>query len=111
MTKIVNSLSTKMEMENIISCMYLLGNPNHYSNLRFWPFYWQDFVMEVRKPWVQELTKQDSNMKAAPDKVAICQHNGWVVGLSPVHDYIFHVEEMETMCLHDWVLRCECEKL
>ncbi|KAF8221058.1 hypothetical protein L208DRAFT_1103729, partial [Tricholoma matsutake] len=110
MTKIVNSLSAKMEMGNVILCMYLLGNPDDYSNLRFQPFYWQNFVTEAQKPWVQELTKQDRNMKAAPDKVAICWHNGWVVRLLPVHNYIFHVEEMETMCFHDWMSRCECEK-
>ncbi|KAF8219301.1 hypothetical protein L208DRAFT_1341713 [Tricholoma matsutake] len=39
MTKIVNSLSTKMEMGNPMVCMYLLGNPDHYTNYLFIPFY------------------------------------------------------------------------
>jgi hypothetical protein len=40
MTKIVNSLSAKMEMGSPMSCMYLLGNPDHYTNYNFVLFYW-----------------------------------------------------------------------
>ncbi|KAF8240297.1 hypothetical protein L208DRAFT_1156220, partial [Tricholoma matsutake] len=80
---IVNSLSAKMEMGNVMSCMYLLGNPDHYSNFRFQPFYWQNFVSHVME------VQNHGNVKAAPDKVAIFRHNGWVVRLSPVHNYIF----------------------
>ncbi|KAF8237610.1 hypothetical protein L208DRAFT_1246566, partial [Tricholoma matsutake] len=51
MTKIVNSLSAKMEMGSPMACMYLLGNPDHYTNYLFVPFYWKSFVQEARKPW------------------------------------------------------------
>ena len=51
MTKIVNSLSGKMEWGSPIGSMYLLGNPDHYTNYTFTPFYWKSFVQEVRKPW------------------------------------------------------------
>ena len=44
MTKIVNSLSGKMEWGSLIGCMYLLGNPDHYTNYMFTPFYWKSFV-------------------------------------------------------------------
>ena len=39
MTKIVNSLSAKMEMRSPMACMYLLGNLDHYTNYSFVPFY------------------------------------------------------------------------
>ncbi|KAF8234664.1 hypothetical protein L208DRAFT_1547674 [Tricholoma matsutake] len=31
--------------------MYLLGNPDHYTNFDFVPFYWQSFVREARNSW------------------------------------------------------------
>jgi hypothetical protein len=54
MTKIVNSLSAKLEIGSPMASMYLLGNPDHYTNFVFVPVYWQSFVREARKPW--ELT-------------------------------------------------------
>jgi len=48
MTKIVNSLSAKMEMGSPMACMYLLSNPDHYTNYRFVPFYWQSYVHKTR---------------------------------------------------------------
>lgn len=53
MTKIVNSLSAKLEIGSPMDSMYLLGNPDHYTNFDFVPVYWQSFVREVRKPWEQ----------------------------------------------------------
>ena len=38
--KIVNALSTKTEMGAPMVCMYLLGNPDHYTNHTFVPFFW-----------------------------------------------------------------------
>ena len=49
MTKVVNLLSAKAEMGAPMICMYLLGNPDHYTNFIFVPFYWQSFVAEARK--------------------------------------------------------------
>ena len=53
MTKIVNSLSAKLEIGSPMVSMYLLGNPDHYTNFNFVPVYWQSFVREARKPWEQ----------------------------------------------------------
>ena len=107
MTKIINSLSAKMEMGSPMACMYLLGNPDHYTNYSFVPFCWKAFVQEARKHWEPQQTPltstsgADNNsssecMKAIKDpegkqheKVAIFKHNGRVIGLSPVHDYVF----------------------
>jgi hypothetical protein len=49
MTKMVNTMSTKLEMGSPIICLYLLGNPDHYTSHQFVPFYWQSFVHEVGK--------------------------------------------------------------
>jgi hypothetical protein len=47
MTRIMNSLSAKMEIGSPMACMYLLGNPDHYTDHTFVPFYWQSFVREA----------------------------------------------------------------
>jgi hypothetical protein len=70
MTKIVNSLSAKLEIGSPMASMYLLGNPDHYTNFNFVPVYWQSFVREVRKPWEQTHT-QVLNTDIAHDENAI----------------------------------------
>ena len=55
MTKIVNSLSAKLEIGSPMASLYLLGNPDHYTNFNFVPVYWQSFVSEARRSWEQTL--------------------------------------------------------
>src|SRR6266581_1338544 len=52
--------------------------------------------------------KEESN---ASEKVAILKYNNKIIGLSPVHDYIYRGEALRDMCLYDWVARCERTKL
>ena len=54
MTKIVNLLSAKVEMGFSMICMYLLGNPDHYTNHTFVPFYWQSFVTRVKQDFDED---------------------------------------------------------
>ena len=56
MTKMVNAMSAKLELGSPMICLYLLGNPDHYTGHRFVPFYWLSFVQEVRKAWNEDLT-------------------------------------------------------
>ena len=109
MTRIVNSLSAKMEIGSPMACMYLLGNPDHYTDHTFVPFYWQSFVREARKPWEQKCADSDTN-KEHPEKLTIFKCKGRVVGLSPVHDYVHRPAEFHFMCLYDWISRCRREK-
>ena len=133
MTNIVNSLSGKMEWVSLIGSMYLLGNPDHYTNYTFTPFYWKYFVQEVRKPWesqdiplTQNIPQPECDLnRACPDppqkpievahdqpkeKVAIFKRNGQVIGLSPVHNYVCQPLEFESTCLYDWISRYQREK-
>ena len=57
MTKIVNSLSAKLEIGSLMASMYLLGNPDHYTNFNFVPVYWQSFVREARSSWEESHTQ------------------------------------------------------
>jgi hypothetical protein len=49
MLKIVNALSSKMEIGSPMASMYLLQNPDHYTSHKFIPFWWKSFVNEVSK--------------------------------------------------------------
>jgi hypothetical protein len=47
MTKIVNNLSAKLEIGTPIVCLYLLKNPDHYTNYKFVTFYWKSYLRLV----------------------------------------------------------------
>ncbi len=55
MTKVVNMISAKMEMGAPMISMYLLGNPDHYTDHKFIPFYWQSFVAEAERAFRDDL--------------------------------------------------------
>jgi len=46
--KIVNALTSKMEIGSPMACLYLLDNPDHYTSHTFVPFWWRTYVSEVR---------------------------------------------------------------
>jgi len=105
MTKIVNNLSAKMEIGSPMACMYLLRNPDHYTNMKFVPFFWQGYLCEARRVW----HPVDTNDHV--EKITLMKNQSRIIGLSPVNDYIYCSVELEDMCLYDWVCRCKQEKL
>jgi hypothetical protein len=102
MTKIVNLISAKMEMGAPMISMYLLGNPDHYTDHKFVPFFWQSFVTEAERAFRDDLD---------PMKVVLVKRKGRIVGVSPVFDYIYRPLELEHMSLYEWVHRCSRVKL
>ena len=58
-------------------CMYLLNNPDNYTNLNFATCYWKSYVSEVWKTWVSE---QDDTM-ASTEKVTLLKRHGCIIGL------------------------------
>lgn len=79
--------------------MYLLGNPDHYTNHTFKSFYWQSYVTEARRFWYPD---EEGNFS---DKVMLMKRKGQILGLSPVFDYIYRSPELENMTLYEWILR------
>src|SRR5258707_11302195 len=49
MTKIVNMISAKMEMRAPMISMYLLGNPDHYTDHKSVSFFCQSYVIQKEK--------------------------------------------------------------
>jgi len=102
MTKIVKVISAKMEMGAPMISMYLLGNPDHYTDHKFIPFYWQSFVTEAERAFRDNL---------APMKVTLVRQKGSIVGVSAVFNYVYRPLELEYMSLYEWVHRCSQVKL
>ena len=95
MTKIANLLSAKAEMGSPMICMYLLGNPDHYTSHMFVPFYWQSFVTQVR----QDFDADEQEVQTT----TLGKKKGKIIGLSPVYDYIYQSPDLEDICLYNWV--------
>ena len=60
--KIVNALSSKMEIGSPMASMYLLQNPDHYTSHKFIPFWWKSFVNDTAssKSFYMNNAEQDS---------------------------------------------------
>ncbi len=101
-TKVVNMISVKTEMEAPMISMYLLGNCDHYTDHKFVPFFWQSFITEAEWEFRDDL---------APIKVTLVKNKGGIVGVSSVFDYIYQSLELEDMPLYEWVCRCSQIKL
>ena len=101
--KVVNLLSAKIEMGAPMICMYLLDNPDHYTDHTFVPFYWQSYVTEACSCF--EETKLEKH------KVALIKHKGCIVGLSSVFDYIYHPAELQNFTLYEWIAQFKHVKI
>src|ERR1700728_1611209 len=97
LTKIVNALTAKLEIGGPMASLYLLGNPDHYTNQKFVVFYWKSYVTAVLKAW-----KQDSDVQS--DKVILLKNvDGEYIVLSTVDDYIYRPYELSDKSLYEWI--------
>src|SRR6202034_1239003 len=97
LTKIVNALTAKLEIGGPMASLYLLGNPDHYTDQNFVVFYWKSYVTEVLKAW-----RQDNDVKS--DKVILLKNvDGEFIGLSIVDDYMYRPYELSDRSLYKWI--------
>ena len=94
--QIVNCLTGKLEIGGPMACMYLLGHPDHYTNVQFKTFYWRSFVREVRQAW-------NIDTDESPDKIAMVTNKGNIIGLSNTSDYQHRPPTFVDMNLYDWI--------
>src|SRR6266478_1477917 len=95
-TKIVNALTSQLEIGAPMAALYLLGNPDHYTNYQFVPCYWKSYVREARSFW------HKANEDDQPERVILTKRSRKLIGLSSVNDYIYRPTEYEDMSLYDW---------
>lgn len=100
MIKIVNSLTSKMEIGGPMASLYLLGNPDHYTSHKFVTVYWKVYVNEIKSAWEStDLMKVDE----CPDKVVIAKTPKKYVGISPLYDYMYRPKVFEQKSMYEWV--------
>ena len=97
LTQIVNNLTSKMEIGGPMASMYLLKNPDHYTNHKFRTFYWPNFVRAARYAW-----NPDSE-EYAEDQLVLLKIKGKIVGRTLVQDYVFRPVEYSHVSLYDWI--------
>ncbi|KAH7871529.1 uncharacterized protein C8R40DRAFT_993626, partial [Lentinula edodes] len=85
-----------MELGGPMISIYLLGNPDHYTDHHFVTFYWIDFVNEARRYW------HPDDIRSEKQKVTLMKRNGKIVGMSPVYDYMYRGENLAQMSLYEW---------
>ncbi|KAJ3841853.1 hypothetical protein F5878DRAFT_502000, partial [Lentinula raphanica] len=79
-TRVINLLSTKLELGSPMISLYLLQNPDHYTSHDFVPFYWKPFP-----------------------KVVLVKRKGKLIGLSSTFDYTHRPLTHDHYTLYDWV--------
>jgi hypothetical protein len=100
--KMVNSLSTKMEIGSPMASMYVLGHPDHYASHIYVPFYWKSYVSHVKRYWASDdITQNDSTI--IEERVTIDRQNGKIVAGSLVDDYIYRPVIFERVTLYEWI--------
>ncbi|KAA1480015.1 hypothetical protein DENSPDRAFT_862104 [Dentipellis sp. KUC8613] len=97
MVQIVNALTVKQEVGGPLASLYLLGNPDHYTNFLFKPFFWKSYVNEVRTAWQMLDTELNLDPMEDQAKVIIGKVKGSVVAISPILDYTLRPVEHKDM--------------
>jgi hypothetical protein len=104
--KMVNSLSTKMEIGSPMASMYLLGHPDHYASHSYVPFYWRTYVLHVGKYWASNDATQ-LDLPLNEERVTIDRQNGKIIAGSVVDDYVYRPIVFERVTLYEWI---QCAK-
>ncbi|KAK7022550.1 hypothetical protein R3P38DRAFT_2533189 [Favolaschia claudopus] len=114
----VNSLTSKLQIGSPLASLYLLGNPDHYTNMKFKVFWWKSYVYEVEKSWRSEKDLETpvndepgSGMRTCPDTeedveaeaVILRKNLNGYVGTTNVDDYKFRAESCEKICLYEYI--------
>ncbi|KAF6759527.1 hypothetical protein DFP72DRAFT_796259, partial [Ephemerocybe angulata] len=133
LTKVVNSLSSKMEVGAPMAALYLLQNPDHYTSHQFVPFYWRNYFNYVQGQWSNlldfaEPVEEDTNiipedpdveLDDAPEcddtgptlemtqthteTVQMTRKNGYYLAKSNTDDYRFRPSQLDRICLYDFI--------
>jgi hypothetical protein len=103
-TQVVNSLTSKMEIGGPMASLYILGNPDHYTDHKFVPFYWRGYVKEALNAWIEvQESEKVADLDDLQDKVVINKSQGQFIGLSKVNDYVYRPSAYDQVSLYDWI--------
>ncbi|KAJ6618072.1 hypothetical protein B0H10DRAFT_1718056, partial [Mycena sp. CBHHK59/15] len=107
--QMMNSLTSKLQIGSPMASLYLLGNPDHYTNLTFKVFWWRSYLMEVKKSRPANGEKSDLDSDEIPmgeihnsDKVVLMKTDVEYLGVTNVDDYMYRPHAFEDTCLYDY---------
>ncbi|KAJ7709293.1 hypothetical protein B0H16DRAFT_1344639, partial [Mycena metata] len=102
--KMVNSLSSKMEIGSPMASMYVLGNPDSYASHKYIPFPWRSYVSFVRNFWAN-CDDSDSDNEQDVEKLTVEKDvdSGDFIATSGVDDYRFRPLVFENVNLYEWI--------
>ena len=125
MLKLVNNLSTKLEIGSPMACLYLLGNNDHYTSHEFIVVGWRAFVNQVKRTWsdvisrdkegdvimsAPESTVVDTILEINEENVEVKKEFGEYIAKTKVDDYMFRPVECEHLNLYEWMQCTKVEK-
>jgi len=108
-TQVVNSLTSHLEIGSPMASLYVLGNPDHYTNFTFTVVYWKNYVS-----YIQHMSDTKSDPVNNPDedsddpdkldneKVRLLKKGNEIHGYSKMHDYIYRPPVYSDLNLYDW---------
>ncbi|KAJ7710908.1 hypothetical protein B0H17DRAFT_1123991 [Mycena rosella] len=113
--QMVNSLTSKLQIGSRMAALYLLGNPDHYTNMSFKVFWWKSYVSEVNRSWLlvmgesgmpvdhdREDTEKDRENGDETDRVVLIKSNEGYVGTTNVDDYKYRSLVFENTSLYEY---------
>ena len=110
-TSIVNSLTANLEIGGPMASLYLLGNPDHYTNYKFRPFYWRPYVNHNWRDHKVTSENVEDDHDKIEDNLLLLKMESEYIGYSPTLDYIHRPTVYEDTCLYDWIRRFDKKKI
>ncbi|KAF8145327.1 hypothetical protein K438DRAFT_1630388 [Mycena galopus ATCC 62051] len=104
---------SKLQIGSPVACMYLLGYPDHYTNLTFKACWWKSYVAYVCKDWPETLgvkpveLEQDSipehEAEDEADHAVLMRSKNGYVGATAVDDYGHRPREYEHCNIFEYI--------
>ena len=110
-TNIVNSLTSSMEIGGPMASLYLLGNPDHYTNYKFRHFYWKPYVNYNWREYSYNSENVSTENIENEDNILLLKSKSEYISYNPILDYIYRPSEYADICLYDWIRRFDKVKV
>lgn len=113
LTKIVNATIARQEIGAPMVCAHLLGYGDHYTNMKFKPFYWYLYVTPVARAWNFNLstTVTTTETEDNSERVMLKRTRDGILPWSKVHDYILRPPAFEHYSLYEFLRTTVVKKL
>ncbi|TFK17725.1 hypothetical protein FA15DRAFT_604526 [Coprinopsis marcescibilis] len=100
--KLANNITSKLEIGSPMACMYLLGNPDHYTSHEFVSFWWCSYFNTVQRDYEMNYNVTNELLDALHISENL-QLNTTNNPTSSVDDYIYRPEKLENISPYDWI--------